>query len=117
MLQMEVNLYNKMQAMLWGEYYDNNGQVTNGSHLANALDPQAQLVTMGFQRVANNGNKPHYYVLWEFYGATDTTTLGKNNSAAWAYGTAPTWNNNGMRTYDGVLNTGIVNRIRNAQNI
>ena len=116
MLQMEVNLYNKMQVMLWGEYVQYaNGTVGNGSHLVNALDPQAQLVTMGFQRIANNGDKPHYYVLWEFYGATDTTTLGGPNSAAYAYGTADTRKNNTMRTYDGVINTGVVNKIRSAQ--
>lgn len=116
MLQMEVNLYNKMQVMLWGEYVQyQNGTVGNGSHLVNAIDPQAQLVTMGFQRIANNGDNPHYYVLWEFYGATDTTTLSGPNSAAYAYGTADTRKNNNMRTYDGLINTGVVDKIRSAQ--
>lgn len=116
MLQMEVNLYNKMQVMLWGEYVQySNGTVGNGSHLVNALDPQAQLVTMGFQRIQNAGDKPHYYVTWEFYGATDTTTFGGANSASYAYGTADTRKNNTMRTYDGIENIGVVQKIRSAQ--
>lgn len=116
MLQMEVNLYNKMQVMLWGEFVKYaNGIVGNGSHLVNALDPQAQLVTMSFQRIANAGDKPHYYVTWEFYGATDTTTFGGPNNASYAYGTADTSKNNNMRTYYGIEDTGVVNKIRSAQ--
>lgn len=116
MLQMEVNLYNKMQVMLWGELVQYaNGNIGNGSHLVNALDPQAQLVTMSFQRINNAGDKPHYYVTWEFYGATDTTTFGGANNASYAYGTADTRKNDNMRTYYGIENTGVVEKIRNAQ--
>lgn len=69
MLQLEVDLYNKMQSMLWGEAVQD-GSVLNAnsqSHLGNALNNNMALQAMSFQKVASN----HWYLTWDFIGAYD----------------------------------------------
>lgn len=69
MLQLEVDLYNKMQSMLWSEAVQD-GSVLNAnsqSHLGNALNNNMALQAMSFQKVASN----HWYLTWDFIGAYD----------------------------------------------
>lgn len=70
MLQFEVNLYNRMQAMLYNELEQTgNGQFTDSvGHLQNALNPEFSEVAMGFQRVNNVNGQVAYDVIWEFMG-------------------------------------------------
>ncbi|MCH3923208.1 hypothetical protein [Limosilactobacillus sp.] len=65
MLEAEVNLFNRMEDMLWGEATDLNGKLEGANeHLANALNPLFTHVAMGFQLVSPN----HWYVTWDFEG-------------------------------------------------
>jgi hypothetical protein len=65
MLEAEVNLFNRMEDMLWGEATDLNGKLEGANeHLANALNPLFTHVAMGFQLVSPN----HWYVIWDFEG-------------------------------------------------
>lgn len=68
MLEAEVNLFNRMQDMLWGEATTVNGKLEGANeHLANALNPIFTHVAMGFQKVSPN----HWYVLWVFDGLSN----------------------------------------------
>lgn len=68
MLEAEVNLFNRMQDMLWGEATTVNGKLEGANeHLANALNPIFTHVAMGFQEVSPN----HWYVLWVFDGLSN----------------------------------------------
>lgn len=68
MLEAEVNLFNRMQDMLWGEATTVNGKLEGANeHLANALNPILTHVAMGFQKVSPN----HWYVLWVFDGLSN----------------------------------------------
>lgn len=65
MLEAEVNLFNRMEDMLWGEATDLNGKLEGANdHLANVLNPLFTHVAMGFQLVSPN----HWYVTWDFEG-------------------------------------------------
>lgn len=72
MLEFEVNLYNRMQAMLYNELV----QTTDGhftdpvGHLQNALNPEFSKAAMGFQRVPDPNGQVAYNVIWEFMGVT-----------------------------------------------
>ena len=68
MLQAEVDLYNKMQSMLWGEALQD-GSILNAdadSHLGNALNSVLPLEAMSFQKVNSN----QWYVTWDFTGVS-----------------------------------------------
>lgn len=68
MLEAEVNLFNRMQDMLWGEATTVNGKLEGANeHLANVLNPIFTHVAMGFQKVSPN----HWYVLWVFDGLSN----------------------------------------------
>lgn len=68
MLEAEVNLFNRMQDMLWGEATDVNGRLEGANeHLANTLNPIFTHVAMGFQEVSPN----HWYILWVFEGLSN----------------------------------------------
>lgn len=68
MLEAEVNLFNRMQNMLWGEATTVNGKLEGANeHLANALNPIFTHVAMGFQEVSPN----HWYILWVFEGLSN----------------------------------------------
>lgn len=69
MLQYEVDLYNKLQGMTWGEY--NAGSQVMGGHLNNALCPSLTTVSMAFESRRSHtkgSSNPDYYVTWEFAG-------------------------------------------------
>lgn len=69
MLQYEVDLYNKLQGMTWGEY--NAGSQVMGGHLNNALCPSLSTVSMAFESRRSHtkgSSNPDYYVTWEFAG-------------------------------------------------
>ena len=68
MLEAEVNLFNRMQDMLWGEATTVDGKLEGANeHLANVLNPIFTHVAMGFQEVSPN----HWYVLWVFDGLSN----------------------------------------------
>lgn len=76
-LQYEVCLYNRMQSMLWGEYYHRDADGSFGGHLDNALNPNVSTVAMAFQDLRKNhhvmGDNADYYILWEFAGYKDSS--------------------------------------------
>lgn len=72
MLEAEVNLFNRMQDMLWGEATNLNGKLEGANdHLANALNPLFTHTAMGFQLVSPN----HWYVTWDFEGLDNVDPL------------------------------------------
>ena len=87
MLQLEVSLYNHLQAMYWGEVENHNGTLTSGTgHLQAALNPDAFSAATAFQKTGNG----QWIFLTEFvggfrYGATDadvTATANKVQSSS-----------------------------------
>ena len=87
MLQLEVSLYNHLQAMYWGEVENHNGTLTSGTgHLQAALNPDAFSAATAFQKTGDG----QWIFLTEFvggfrYGATDadvTATANKVQSSS-----------------------------------
>jgi LPXTG-motif cell wall-anchored protein len=136
MLEMEVNLYNRMQDMLWGEFFSSFSKTDQtphlGGHLANVINPDFKLVGMAFQNAktdpdffventgSDNQNETFYYVTWDFAGDYEghTTKEYEDNFA-----TDPS-DPNGTRPEDsyadtelkpGLVNTGVINKIKSAQ--
>ena len=66
MLELEVSLYNHLQAMYWGEAENHNGTITSGaSHLQIALTPDMFGIASAFQKTGDH----RWIFLTEFVGA------------------------------------------------
>ena len=81
MLQLEVDLYNKMQAMLWSEVLQETPDSTSehpayyvSGHLLNALTPYNSEASLATQYVDDDT----YYVIWEFAGIKNGQALTDN---------------------------------------
>ncbi|WP_076460100.1 LPXTG cell wall anchor domain-containing protein [Limosilactobacillus caccae] len=125
MLEMEVNLYNRMQSMLWGEFYSSfskNDQAPHlGGHLANVINPHFKLVGMAFQNAktdpdffventgSDNQNETFYYITWDFAGDyEDYTTKEYEDTFAQDDEFFPEWEK-------GLVNTGVIAKIKSTQ--
>lgn len=81
MLQLEVDLYNKMQAMLWSEVLQETPDSTSehpayyvSGHLLNTLTPYNSEASLATQYVDDDT----YYVIWEFAGIKNGQALTDN---------------------------------------
>lgn len=81
MLQLEIDLYNKMQAMLWSEVLQETPDSTSehpayyvSGHLLNTLTPYNSEASLATQYVDDDT----YYVIWEFAGIKNGQALTDN---------------------------------------
>lgn len=117
MLEFEVNLYNRMQVMLYNELLQNpDGSYADPvGHLRNALNPLLSECAMGFQRVPTSTGQAYYNVIWEFMGTRAGNGLDQlATQMAGGHQTVATPIAN-RQSVGGWMQTGVVDRIQTAQ--